>query len=103
DAAVVSLSPPGVWFDDVGLARELSRLVNEETAALGRSQPSRFAGLITVPLPDVEGALAEIAHGFDELGLDGVALSTNHAGTYLGDPEFDPVFDELGRRGAYVF
>ena len=103
DAAVVSLSPPGVWFDDPGLAKELSRLVNEETAALVREQPARFAGLITLPLPDVDAAMAELTHGFDELGLDGVALLSNHAGTYLGDPAFDPIFDELERRGAYVF
>ncbi len=103
DAAVVSLSPPGVWFGDPGLARELSRLVNEETAALVRAQPTRFAGLATLPLPDVEGALAEIAYAFDELGLDGVALLSNVDGTYVGDAAWDPVFDELERRGAYVF
>ncbi len=103
DAAVVSLSPPGVWFGDAGLAKELSRLVNEETAALVREQPERFAGLITLPLPDVDAAMEELAHGFDELGLDGVALLSNHDGTYLGDPAFDPIFEELERRGAYVF
>jgi predicted TIM-barrel fold metal-dependent hydrolase len=103
DAAVASLSPPGVWFGDAGLARELARLVNEETAALVGEQPARFAGLATLPLPDVEAALAEIAYAFDTLGLDGVALLSNHAGTYLGDAALDPVFEELERRGAYVF
>ncbi len=103
DAAVVSLSPPGVWFGDPGLAKELARLVNEETAALVREQPRRFAGLATLPLPDVEGALAEIAYAYDELGLDGVALLSNVDGTYVGDEAWDPVFDELERRGAYVF
>ena len=103
DAAVVSLSPPGVWFGDPGLARELARLVNEETAALVRQQPHRFAGLATLPLPDVDGALEEIAYALDDLGLDGVALLSNVDGTYLGDPVWDPVFDELERRGAYAF
>lgn len=103
DAAVVSLSPPGVWFGDAGLARELSRLVNEETAAVVREQPARFAGLATLPLPDVEGAVAEIGYALDELGLDGVALLSNVDGIYLGDPAFDPVFEELERRGAYAF
>lgn len=103
DAAVVSLSPPGVWFGDVGLAKDLARLVNEQTAALVRAQPARFAGLASLPLPDVDGALVEIAYAYDELGLDGVALISNVAGTYLGDPTWDPVFDELERRGAYVF
>ena len=103
DAAVVSLSPPGVWFGDRGLARELSRLVNEELAALVRGRPDRFAALATLPLPSVDDALDEIAYALDILGLDGVALHSNIAGVYLGDPTLDPIFDELNRRGAYAF
>ena len=30
-------------------------------------------------------------------------LLSNVAGTYVGDAAWDPVFDELHRRGAYVF
>src|SRR5689334_9333585 len=55
DAAVLSLSPPGVFFGDAGLARELSRMVNERIAAIVRAEPERFAGLAVVPLPDVDG------------------------------------------------
>ncbi len=104
DAAVVSLSPPGVWFDeDAGRARELSRLVNEEHAAMVRADPQRFAALATVPIPVVDAAVEEIAYGLDVLGLDGVALHSNVGGVYLGDPELDPIFAELDRRGAYAF
>jgi 6-methylsalicylate decarboxylase len=103
DAAVMSLSPPGVFFGDQGLADELARMVNERTAELVRSDPARFAGLAVLPLPDVDRALAELAFALDDLGLDGVALLSNVAGTYPGDPSWDPLWDELHRRGAYVF
>jgi predicted TIM-barrel fold metal-dependent hydrolase len=103
DAAVMSLSPPGVFFGDQGLADELARMVNERTAELVRSDPARFAGLAVLPLPDIDRALAELAFALDELGLDGVALLSNVAGTYPGDPSWDPLWDELHRRGAYVF
>jgi 6-methylsalicylate decarboxylase len=103
DAAIMSLSPPGVWFGDDGLALELARMVNECTAELVRSSPSRFAGLAVLPLPDVPAALAELEHALDVLGLDGVALLSNVGGTYQGDPAWDPLWDELHRRGAYVF
>ena len=103
DAAVISLSPPGVFFGDQGLADELARLVNERTAEHVRGAPDRFAGLAVLPLPDVERALAELRYALDDLGLDGVTLLSNVAGTYLGDPAWDPLFDELDRRGAYVF
>jgi predicted TIM-barrel fold metal-dependent hydrolase len=100
---VISLSPPGVFFGDQGLADELARLVNERTAEHVRAAPGRFAGLAVLPLPNVDRALAELRHALDDLGLDGVTLLSNVAGTYLGDPAWDPLFDELDRRGAYVF
>ena len=103
DAAVMSLSPPGVWFGDPGLAAELTRMVNEHTAELVRSDPRRFAGLAVLPLPDVDAALTELDHALDVLGLDGVALLSNVDGIYHGDPRWDAVWDELDRRAAYVF
>jgi len=103
DAAVVSSGPPGVFFGDIGLARELARIVNESMAAIVSTQPQRFAALASLPLPDLDGAVAELAHALDTLGLDGVMLVTQVAGTYLGDPALDPLLAELDRRGAYVF
>jgi 6-methylsalicylate decarboxylase len=103
DAAVVSLAPPGVWFGDAGLAAELARIVNEATAELVRAAPRRFAGLAVLPLPDVDAALAEISHALEVLELDGFALLSNVDGIYPGDERLAPVWDELDRRGAYVF
>jgi 6-methylsalicylate decarboxylase len=103
DAAIMSLSPPGVWFGDASKAAELARLANEETAALVRADPARFAGLAMLPLPDLDGAMAELAHALDVLELDGVGLFSNVDGIYHGDPRWDPLWEELDRRGAYVF
>lgn len=103
DAAVVSAGPPGVFFGDAGQARELARILNEELAAIVRSAPQRFAALASLPLPDVDAALGELSHALDVLTLDGVMLSSNVAGTYLGDPALEPLLAELDRRGAYVF
>ena len=38
-----------------------------------------------------------------ELKAEGICLLTNYGGRYLGDPKFDPVFEELNRRGAVVY
>ncbi len=62
----------------------------------------RFGLLASLPLPDVDAAIAEIAHCCDHLDVDGFVLLTNIGGTYLGDATFDPVFRELDRRGARV-
>jgi predicted TIM-barrel fold metal-dependent hydrolase len=103
DAAVISTGPPGVFFGDQGRAGELARIVNEELAGIVRSAPQRFAALASLPLPDVEAAIAELHHALGVLELDGVLLVTHVAGTYLGDPALEPLMAELDRRGAYVF
>jgi predicted TIM-barrel fold metal-dependent hydrolase len=103
DAAVVSLGPPGVYLGDQVQANELARRLNEEAAELVRSEPARLAALAALPLPDVDAAFAELAYALDELRLDGVFLLTNIGGTYLGDEAWGKLFDELERRGAYVF
>ena len=103
-ASVVSISSPGVHFGDAAAARDLSRRCNDAAAALVASRPSRFGAFATVPLPDVDGALAEIERALDVLKLDGVVLLASQSdGRYLGDPLFEPVFAELHRRRAVVF
>ena len=89
--------------DDVAAARRLARSSNEVAAEAIGSHPDRFGGFACLPLPDVDGALAEIDYGLGPLGLDGVVLLTNANGIYPGDSRLDPVFDELNRRRAVVF
>jgi 6-methylsalicylate decarboxylase len=103
DAAVLSLTPPGVTLGDRGLARDLARVANDATAEQVASDPARFAGLAAVPLRDVDDGIEEVSRALDELRLDGVALLSNVDGVYLGDPAWAPLFDELNSRGAYVF
>jgi 6-methylsalicylate decarboxylase len=103
DAAVASISTPGVHFGDDMAARALARRVNEYLADLAQRRPDRFGALASLPLPDVEGSLTELEYALDVLELDGVSLMTNAGGSYLGDRRFDPVFDDLQRRGAVVF
>jgi aminocarboxymuconate-semialdehyde decarboxylase len=103
DLAVTSISTPGVHTGDAAAARLLARRCNELAAEMIRDRPDRFAGFACLPLPDVDGALAELAYALDDLQLDGVLLFSNARGTYLGDPRLTPLFDELQRRAALVF
>lgn len=103
DVAVTSISTPGVHMGDDRAARALARQCNEHSATLIRDHPGRFAGFACLPLPDVDGALAELAYSLDTLELDGVVLFSNSRGVYLGDRSLSPLFEELQRRGAVVF
>ena len=100
---MLSVSSPGVHFGNDGKARVLARSVNEFAARTMTDHRGRFGGFASLPLPDVAGALEEIAYALDTLKLDGIVMLTNFNGVYLGDKRLDPVFDELNRRGAVVF
>jgi 6-methylsalicylate decarboxylase len=99
---ILSLTAPGLanWAADE--RRDMARQVNAYTASLATQWPGRFGNFATLPLPDLEGALLEIAHALDTLGADGVVLLSNYEGRYLGDTCFDPVWAELDRREATV-
>jgi aminocarboxymuconate-semialdehyde decarboxylase len=103
DVAVTSISTPGVHVGDDARARSLARRCNELSAKLIQAHPTRLGGFAALPLPDVDGALAELTYALDVLKLDGVVLFSNANGVYLGDARFEPVFAELERRGAVVF
>jgi 6-methylsalicylate decarboxylase len=103
DAAVISTGPPGAFLGDPSRARDIARTANESIAAIVRDDPQRFAGLGIVPLPDVASAVEELAFALDHLELDGVMLLSNVAGCYLGDARWQPLYEELHRRNAYVF
>src|SRR5580698_6513704 len=103
DVAVTSISTPGVHMGDDVRARSLARRCNELAAQLVQERPARFGGFACLPLPDIDGSLAELSYTLDVLKLDGVVLFSNARGVYLGDPLFDPVFRELERRRAVVF
>jgi 6-methylsalicylate decarboxylase len=100
---VLSLTAPGVQGWNGQAKRDMARQVNEYVAGLVAKWPTRFGNFATLPLPDVDGTLAEIDHAFDTLKADGVVLLSNYGGVYLGDAVFEPVWAELDRRRAVVF
>jgi predicted TIM-barrel fold metal-dependent hydrolase len=101
-AAMVSITNPGLWFGDAAVTRRLARACNDYGARLVQEHPKRFGLFAAMPLPDVDGTLAEIAHALDTLKADGVGLFTSYGDRWLGHPAFRPVMEELHRRKAVV-
>ena len=102
-AAITSLSAPGVYFKNDQFSRSLARFCNEYSAKLVSDHPTRFGALGSLPLPDVDGSLRELEYALDTLKLDGLILLSNVQGKYLGDPDYEEIFQELNRRRTVVF
>ena len=104
ETSVLSLSATGVHFGDDRRARALARRCNEYAAEQVSLHPDRFGYFASLPLPDLEGSLEELAYVFDTLHVDGIVLqSSNSDGSYVGDPRFDEILAELDRRRSTVF
>jgi predicted TIM-barrel fold metal-dependent hydrolase len=101
--AITSMSLPGVSFGDAAEARTLARRINEIQADLMRDHPKRFGAFATLPVPDVDGALAELEYALDTLGFDGVVMLARIGEQYLGDAALEPLMAELNRRKTVVF
>jgi len=93
----------GPIFDSGERGRTASRTNNEWATQLGADHPGRFGLFASIPMLDVEVALAEIAYALDVLGADGVGLAPHYEGAWLGDVRFRPIFEELNRRRAVVY
>jgi len=101
----LSVSSPGVHLvpNNNELARRIARECNIVAADAKIRYPDRFGFWASLPLPDSDGSLEELAYAFDELNADGVTVETNTHGYYLGHREYEPVWAELNRRHAIVF
>lgn len=101
--AILSVTTPHVQAGSRSDARAMARELNEYLHGLVAADPGTFGFFATLPLPDGEAALDELARAFDGLAADGVCLLANYGGTYLGDPAHEPLFRALDARAAVVF
>ncbi|HEV8014801.1 MAG TPA: amidohydrolase family protein [Stellaceae bacterium] len=101
--ALTSITTPGLWFGDAAASRKLARLCNDYAAKLVADHPKRFGMFVNLPMPDIDASLKEIEYGLDVLKADGIVFFTSYGDKWLGDPAFDPVFEELNRRKAVVY
>lgn len=103
--SILSITSPGTHLveGDHELAKKITRETNIEVQQICAKHPNRFAFFASLPVPDVEGSLAEIEYALNHLHAVGFALMTNAHGHYLGDDAMDQIFAKLNERKAIVF
>lgn len=104
-AAILSMTQmAGILYDGTEKGRAAVRLGNDYGAKCVADHPKRFGLFAGVPMPDIDGVMKEIEYSLDTLKADGISIYTNDSkGRWPGDPYFEPMWQELNRRGTVVF
>jgi lactoylglutathione lyase len=100
-SAILAVTPTG-WAD-AQTALELNRRYNDRIAEAVRDHPGRLVGSCTLPLQDLDLALAELDRAHGQLGLGVIQLPANIGGVSLGEPPLRPLWEEIARRDLVVF
>ena len=88
-----------------GMCADLStsKLVNDKAKQAERDYPGRFIGAAHVHPLGGKDAFRELARCKDELGFQGVVITSETDGLYLNAPEYEPFWSEAERLGLFVF
>jgi aminocarboxymuconate-semialdehyde decarboxylase len=104
DIQVISPSPTQYYYwTDGELGSQLARIQNDRVAEIVRAYPTRFVGMGTVPLQDVDRAVQELERMVKELGLRAVEISSNMNGVDFDDPRFGKFFAKVEELDALIF
>ena len=96
----LATSSVSVWEGQEQL--DITKQVNDFGLELVAKANGRLGYFATLPMPNVEHSVAEVARAYDSYNADGVILISSYKGVYLGDKIFDPVWAELNNRKAVV-
>ena len=93
----------GVAADSPAAAAKAARESNEAMAKTIADNPGRFGMFAVLPMPYIDESLREMEYAIGTLKANGVHLLASYQSTtFLGDPKFDPLFEELNRRKIVV-
>src|ERR671919_1648500 len=99
------LSPYSGFYNyelDSAIAVATSRDSNNEIHQMTKTWPDRFAGLATLPMQDVNAAVAELERVIVHLGFKGAMINDQVNGRTLDEPEFLPFWKAAEQLGALI-
>jgi aminocarboxymuconate-semialdehyde decarboxylase len=85
------------------LGAELARIQNDNLAQAVADHPDRFIGMgATVPMQDIDLAIAELDRAVDELGFKGLQIGGTINGHNLDEARFRPFWAAVAAKGVPV-
>lgn len=104
DVQAISPAPAHYHYAyEAGFARDTAHVVNDRIAEICGQHPDRFVGMCTVPLQDVDIAVAELDRCVNDLGMKGVEISTNVNGEDLTRAGLEKFFARAEELGIVIF
>src|SRR6267142_1573971 len=82
---------------------ETSRLVNDKAKKAERDYPGRFIGAAHAHPHGGPDAMKELNRCKDELGFQGVVITSETDGLFLDNPKYEPFWTEAEMLGLFVF
>ncbi|MDA0240895.1 MAG: amidohydrolase family protein [Proteobacteria bacterium] len=104
DIQAISIAPYQYYYwADPEIARAAHRVINDEMAEAVAAHPDRLVGLGCVPMQDADMATAELERCVKDLGMRGVEISTQIAGTELSADKYDKFFAKAEELDILIF
>jgi aminocarboxymuconate-semialdehyde decarboxylase len=91
------------YGNDLDTTRTVARECNDEIAEMVAADPDRFCGVGTLPMQDVDAAIAELQRIMGDHGLKGAIIDDHVNGRTYDEPEFRPFFKAAEELGAVLF
>jgi predicted TIM-barrel fold metal-dependent hydrolase len=91
------------WGLDSGPADRAVRASIDFAQRMMGDHPGRFGLFAPLSMIDRDSSLAQIEYALDQAKADGIGLQSSYGDKFPGDPFFNPVWEELNRRGTIVY
>jgi aminocarboxymuconate-semialdehyde decarboxylase len=107
DGIEMQLLSPTIGFYQYGnkldTTKTVARECNDEVAEMVAAHPDKFAGVGTLPMQDVDAAIAELQRIMGDKGLKGAIIDDHVLGKTYDEPEFLPFYQAADELGAVLF